>query len=238
MKQLCAIFFTVSIVLLSIATAQKSLRTPSADEILSKVVTGFLTVRDFSVTVDVEIQMERVQIPKMKAMMYFKKPDKVHFSSQRFLLLPREGLALNPSTLQEHYRTQSLVHDTLDGKKVFKLFLTAKDSKTRLRELNIWVDPLTWTIAKVETIPYEGRNLSMVFSYQLVQEKYWLPAKLLLQYKTESDQAIMDSSRTSDQPYDVPQRAAPRNGAMTILYSGYIVNTNIPDDVFEKKEKQ
>jgi len=238
MKKICTIFLLASFVLLKSASAQKPSRLPSAEDVLSKVVAGFLSVRDFTATVDVEIQMDRLQIPKMKAVMYFKKPDKIHFSSQGFLLVPREGLALNPSVLQEHFRTQSVMQDTFGGKTVFKLHLTAKESKARLRELNSWVDPLTWTIIKIETIPYEGRILSMVFSYQHVQEKYWLPSKLVLQYKTDADQALPDSSRASEQPGDILQRASPRNGSMIIMYSEYEVNTDIPDAVFEKNEKQ
>ena len=186
--------------------------------------------------------MERVQIPKMHAELFFKKPDKVHFSSQSFLLMPREGVALNPAVLKEHYLTTSAVRDTVDGKKLFKLLLAAKDSKTRLRTLSIWVDPINWTITKMETIPYEGRTLSMIFTYECQQEKYWLPSKLIVSFASESDKVQENSSLSSspssiDNKFENLQRSAPRNGTVTIIYSNYKINIGLSDEIFEKKEK-
>ena len=62
--------------------AQRSIKIQNTDEILAKVVQGFEGVNDFSAVIDAEINMERIQIPKMHADLFFKKPDKVHFSSK------------------------------------------------------------------------------------------------------------------------------------------------------------
>jgi hypothetical protein len=219
------------------AFAQKAAKIQNADEILAKAVKGFDEVKDFSAVIDAEINMERVQIPKMHAELFFKKPDKVHFSSQGFLLVPREGIALNPSVLKEHYLTTSAVRDTIDGKQLFKLLLAAKDAKTRLRALSIWVDPINWTITKMETIPYEGRTLSMVFTYECQQGKYWLPSKLIVSFASESDKMQKDSSPSIDNQFEGVQRSMPRGGTVTLVYSNYKINIGLSDELFEKKEK-
>ncbi len=217
--------------------AQMAAKTKDADEILSKVVKGFEEVKDFSAVIDAEINMERVQIPKMHAELFFKKPDKVHFSSQGFLLMPREDVALNPAMLQEHYLTTSTMRDTIDGKRLFKLLLAAKDSKTRLRTLSIWVDPINWTITKIETIPYEGRTLSMIFTYKCQQEKYWLPSKLVASFTSESDKTQKDTSSPIDNQLEGLQRSMPRNGTVTVVYSNYKINIGLSDEIFDRKEK-
>jgi outer membrane lipoprotein-sorting protein len=223
--------------ILNDALAQKATKIQDADEILARVVKGFDEVHDFSAVIDAEINMERMQIPKMHAELFFKKPDKVHFSSPGFLLVPREGVALNPSILQEHYLTTSVVHDTVDGKKLFKLLLAAKDAKTRLHALSVWVDPINWTITRIETIPYEGRTLSMIFTYEFQQEKYWLPSKLIVSFASESDRTQKDTSSPIDNQFENLQRSAPRNGTVTVVYSNYKVNIGLSDEIFEKKEK-
>ena len=217
--------------------SQKSVKLQNADEILANVVKVFEGVKDFSATIDAEINMDRVQIPKMHAELFFKKPDKVHFSSPGFLLMPREGVALNPAMLKEHYLTSSAVQDTIDGKNMFKLILAARDSKTRLRTLSIWVDPVNWTITKMETIPYEGRTLSMKFTYEFQQEKYWLPSKMIVSFASEMDKMEKDSSSSIDNQFEGLQRAAPRSGMVTVVYSNYKINIGISDEIFEKKEK-
>ena len=151
--------------------------------------------------------------------------------------MPREGIAFNPSVLKEHYLTSSAVHDSVNGKQLFKLLLAAKDAKTRLRALSIWVDPVNWTVAKIETIPYEGRSLSMIFTYEIQQEKYWLPSKLVASFASESDKAEKDSSISIGSQIDAAQRSVPRSGKITVVYSSYKVNIGLSDELFEKKEK-
>jgi outer membrane lipoprotein-sorting protein len=224
-------------VMMNQACAQMEQKIQDADEILAKVVKGFEEVNDFSVVIDAEVNMERMQIPKMHADLFFKKPDKVHFSSQSILLVPREGITLNPSVLKEHYLTTSAVRDTTAGKKLFKLLLAAKDEKTRLRALSIWVDPTNWTIAKMETIPYEGRTLSMIFTYGWQQEKYWLPSKLVASFASEADKAVKDSALSLGSQFESSQRSAPRSGKVTVNYSNYKINIGLSDEIFEKKDK-
>jgi len=219
------------------AFAQRAMKIQQANDILAKVVKGFEEVKDFTAVIDAEINMDRVQIPKMHAELFFKKPDKVHFSSQGFLLVPREGIALNPSVLQEHYLASSAEHDTIDGKKMFKLLLVAKDAKICLRMLSIWVDPINWTITKIETIPYENRTISMIFTNECHQGKYWLPSKLIVSFASESEKMQKDSSHSSDNQFDNLQRSALRSGTVTIVYSNYKINIGLSDEIFEKKEK-
>jgi outer membrane lipoprotein-sorting protein len=219
--------------------AQKASEVLTANNILEKVVQEFDGVQDFTATIDAEVKMDRVQIPKMSATMYFKKPDKIHFSSQSFLLVPRDGIALNPAVLWERYDASFLGEDSVDGRNLYKLQLAAKEKKTRLRQLYIWVDPVSWTITRTETIPYEGRTLSMVFKYERQQEKYWLPSKLIVSFGsiTEGERTSGDSAPQPSEQFDQMQRRVPRNGSVTILYSNYKVNTGIDDAVFEEKEK-
>jgi len=222
--------------LFSDSSAQRAAKLKDADEVLAKVIKGFDEVKDFSAAIDAEINMEHIQIPKMHAELFFKKPDKVHFSSKGFLLVPRDGVALNPSVLKEHYLTTSTVRDTIDGKMLFKLLLAAKDAKTRLRTLSIWVDPLHWTITKMETMPYEGRTLSMIFTYECQQEKYWLPSKLSISFVSESEKAQKDSLPQIDNQFEGLQHSAPRSGKVTIIYSNYKINIGLSDEIFEKKK--
>jgi len=210
----------------------------NVDTLLAKVVDGFDKVHDFVVTIDAEVKMEQVQVPNMHATMYFKKPDKIHFDSQGFLFVPRDGIALNPAVLSERYDASLIGTDTLDGKMLYKLQLAAKEKKTKLRQMYVWIEPVNWTIAKIETIPYEGRMLSMVFIYGFVQGKFWLPAKIIftLGSTAEREKTSDDLSSQPENQFGHMQRTMPRNGSITILYSDYKVNAGIDDSVFKEKK--
>jgi outer membrane lipoprotein-sorting protein len=158
--------------------AQKTTAQPSAAAILENVGKGFEGIGDFVTTIEAEVDMERVRVPKMKATMYFKKPDKVHFSSSNFAMLPREGVMLNPSHLRQRYEPELLGEETVDGKILYKLQLTPKESKSRPSKLMVWVDANTWTIARMESTPYQGRMIHIAFTYSLEANKFWLPSTM------------------------------------------------------------
>jgi outer membrane lipoprotein-sorting protein len=235
-KLLCVTFFLFATVF-SHASAKNFPLASNTDTVLAKAVDGFSVVRDFVVTINAEVKMERVQVPKMHATMYFRKPDKIHFDSQGFLFVPRDGIVLNPAMLAERYDASLIGIDTLNSAKVYKLQLAAKEKKTKLRQMYIWIEPVHWTISKIETIPYEGRTLSMIFTYILVQEKYWLPAKIIfsLGSTVEKEKSSDDLSSQQADQFSQMQPAMPRNGSVTILYSDYNVNAGIDDSVFENK---
>ena len=238
MKKIYVKAFLVFVLISGTAFAQKLSEALDADTILARVVKGFAGVQDFVTAIDAEVNMERVQVPKMHAMMYFKRPDKVHFTSQGFLFVPRDGVTMNPAVLSQRYDASFIRTDTIEGLKLFKLQLAAKEKKTKLRQMYAWIDPVHWTIAKIETIPYEGRTLSTVFDYKFLQEKFWLPSKMIVTFGTtmEGERLANDSiSQPADQ-FSQMQRGVPRNGSVTILYSNYSVNVGLEDAMFEEKK--
>jgi outer membrane lipoprotein-sorting protein len=239
MKRLTLILLVVSLSLLNVVVAQKEPGTHDARAILEKAAKEFQEVQDFTVTIQAEVNMEQVQIPKMNAIMYFKRPDKIHFSSQNFLLVPRDGIALNPVLLWERYDASFVKVDSMNGQKLFELQLAAKETKTKLRQLYVWIDTTHWTIAKIETVPYEGRTLTMIFTYELQSERYWLPSQMIVSLGSTQERentAGEPNSQTGDQ-FGHMQRGMPRNGTLTIQYSGYKVNTGLDDAIFWEKEK-
>jgi len=239
MKKICMKASLIFIIISSTVFAQKQSEAPNADSLLARVVKGFAGVQDFTAAIDAEVTMEHVQVPKMHAAMDFKRPDKVHFTSQGFLFVPRDGVTMNPAVLSQRYDASFIGTDTIDGRMFFKLQLAAKAKKTKLRQMYAWINPVQWTIAKIETIPYEGRTLSMVFDYELLQEKFWLPSKMIVTFgsTTEGEKTESDSiSQPADQ-FNQMQHGVPRNGTVTILYSDYKINVGLDDAVFEDKKK-
>jgi outer membrane lipoprotein-sorting protein len=220
---------------ISVQCAAQVLKAP---DIMKNVERGFENVRDFVATIEASVDMERVRIPKISATMYFKKPDKVHFSSSSFAMLPREGIVLNPSVLRERYEPKMSGEEVVEGRRLYKLALTAKEAKVRPSQLYLWIDPSAWTIARMETVPYQGRVLRFSFTYALQAGNIWLPETMKATY----DVAVADSSvkrldldmQASPQPDEI--RRPPRSGSITVKYLDYKVNVGISDDVFEKRD--
>jgi len=209
----------------------------SATAMMQNVGKGFEAVQDFTVTLNAEVDMERVRVPKMTATLYYKKPDKVHVASPNFAMLPREGMVLNPAVLNERYQPTLKGKETVDGKELFKIELSAREARIRPAQLTIWIDPSNWTIARMESAPYQGRALRLAMTYMLQQGTMWLPHTLSASFETIArDTTVrLDLNLQAVPDPDEPRRA-PRSGKINVQYVDYKINTGLSDAVFEKKE--
>ncbi len=218
-----------------------SQRLPAGEEVLEKVAKGTEAVRDYTVDLVIDVNMERIRIPRATATMYFKQPDKIHFDSPSIAMLPREGMAFNSASVLSRYTAETLGSDTANGKKVIKIQLAAKEASARLRQVFAWVDPDTWTICRMQTIPYEGRLLTIDFVYGLQENKFWLPTHLGLRYEVLGESGAKREEQppsTPDTPLDQMQPRGPRSGSLSVDYSNYRINTGLSDEIFSPKEKK
>ena len=218
---------------------QKKAPDVSAATMMLNTEKGFEGVHDFVATIEAEVDMERVRVPKVSATMYFKKPDKVHFSSTSFAILPREGLALNPVLLRERYEPKILGDEMLDGRNVHKLELTAREAKVRPGQLILWIDPTTWTISRMETAPYQGRVLRLVFSYEQQAGGFLLPKTMKATFEvTARDSSARQFNLDMQAPPQFDETPRPsRSGSITVKYLEYKVNVGLSDDLFEKRDE-
>ncbi len=213
-------------------------RAPTGEQILRNVARGMEQIRDYVVDVEAEVQMERLRVPRMQAKMYFKRPNKMHIESQSFAMLPREGVALDPAFLLETYDVALIGTDTLEGQKTYKLQLAAKELATRLRQLHLWVEERNWTILKMETIPYQGRILTVTFRHALQRGGFWLPREMWVEFETphrEAGERRSDTTRLNSPQWEEIQRPL-RSGTIHVHYTNYRINTGLSDEVFERKE--
>jgi outer membrane lipoprotein-sorting protein len=207
--------------------------------ILQNVARGFEGIQDYVAKIEANVDMDRLRVPKMTATMYFKKPDKVHFDSPGFAMLPREGMMLNPGTFRSRYDVTVLGEETLDGVKAVKLQLTGKEQNIRPRQLFLWINQSVWTIVKMESVPYQGRILRLMFTYATQPGGYLLPQTLKASFEStarDTTQRPLDIELPAGSQFDEMRQRVPRNGSITVKYLEYKINSGLSDDIFEKKE--
>ncbi len=232
-----SLFWRVAVLTALLGHGSLAQKAPSADAVLSRWDETFADVKDFTARVSATIEMERIRVPRMEAKIYYKKPDKFHVESTGFMMLPREGMALDPGLLRSRYRAQQEGPDTADGRATYRLHLTALKPGQGLREMTVWIDRTSWTPVRMQTVPYEGRSLRISFEYVNVQGSIWLPSVVRAAFDAEAGEAEQPAMPEGPgQNYPQPQRQLPRTGSMTVHYSDYRVNAGIPDAVFEKAE--
>ena len=205
---------------------------PSGDQILQKIEDGFIGLNDYTVDLDVTVDLERLKVPPMHVTMYFKKPDKVHFSSDGFALLPREGVALSTQRLRSRYSIEAVRKDTLNGESVQVLTLKSKADKSKLHEILLYVSPEHWTPTRFVSPLSDGRTMTASFEYRSI-DRHWLPSLLLVEFASGPSDTI---DYTVVQQMSPARRSQPaRNGTITIRYSNYRLNEGLSDEIFDRK---
>ncbi|HTO92974.1 MAG TPA: hypothetical protein VMM80_01340 [Bacteroidota bacterium] len=201
----------------------------SGEAILHSIDARLASVHDYTVTLDVVADVERLNVPPMHATMYFKQPDRVHLDARGFAMLPREGLQPSFSKLLTRYTVASVGSDTLGGVPLKKVVLQPKSERTFPRSLAIDVNTDRWTPERIVTTGSGDRVATITYSYVQV-EGVWLASEM----KASFSLALPDSAEPEmpAAPMRPPQN--PRKGTVTVTFSDYRINTGLSDDIFSK----
>lgn len=220
------------ILLVAAASSYALAQSITAGEILQKIKLHFDPVKDYTVTLNATINMERMQIPEMLVTLYFKQPDKIHIETNGFAMIPKDVISINPAQLIDKYDATITGKEVKDNTTFYKLRLISKAEKGKpVRESFVFVDGSRWVVTRLESTPSDVRKISVDLEYVTVDGKYILPSKIAA--KLDAQQP---SDSTAEKMYS-PQRL-PRKGNITITYSDYKVNTGLADDLFEKKKEE
>lgn len=203
---------------------------PSGEAILKKVEAEFAGVQDYTVALDVTADVERMNVPPMHVQMYYKHPDKFHFESANFALLPREGLAFNVARILSRFSVEEVGEG--DNPMCVRILLRPKNDAARVGKLEITVDTTLWRPTVVKSVLIGGRTMTARFRYERY-EGFVMPSMLTVQF-TSPPADSTDAPITM--PGAIPRTPLPRNGTVTIRYSDYKINTGLADEVFQKKE--
>lgn len=202
---------------------------PKAEEILKRVQDSFKEIKDYTAEALASVEMERLRIPRRKFAVQFKQPDKFHFDSEGFAMIPREGF--NPMQFKnEKYNATFVSSDTVNKFAAYKLELSLKEERGKGKQFYIWVDNLNWVVRKFESKPFEGRQTLVTFEYGKIENKYLLPSNIRVELTSlkEEKNNMPEIKGMENMPHRLP-----RAGTITITFTKYLVNQNLPDSIFE-----
>ncbi len=215
------------------------------DEILKKVKTEFEGVHDYVVDVNVKVDVDFIKVPPSNATIYFKQPDKVHIKSDKFAMLPKEGLNFTPMSFLQKKHTA-----IFEGEEkykevetyVVKIIPLGNDNDIILS--TFWIDKSNYIIRKVESATKINGSFTVEMDYANIENKYHLPSKMMFSFNIDKPDIPGSISGDTD-PDDQPKKnkhggknSFRTSGKVTISYSNYKVNKGIPDSVFEEKKKK
>lgn len=237
------LFFKKSILMLLIILSSVSniiSQTNDPDEILNRVKEAFKIVEDYEVDVHIKIDVEFLKVPEANAKLYFKQPDKIHVESEKFALLPKQGLDFSPVGLLNDKYTAIYEGDTTINNihtSVIKVIPIGSNSDVILSTL--WIDKTNDLIMKIESAQKPMGTYSIEFTYEKYHDKYDLPSSMHFSFTVDRMRLPKGmGGRLEPEDGKDSEKTGPVIGNVYLSYTNYIVNQNLPDDLFDGSNKE
>jgi outer membrane lipoprotein-sorting protein len=208
----------------------------AGEQILRKMEQNYAGIEDYTVTLHVAVDLDRLKVPPTDVTMYFKQPDKFHYRTSGFVMLPRQMTAMNFARLHEKFTAEPDVRaDTIDGLPVSVLTLLPKDDRTHLRRIQIAVDKTRWTPSSLRMPLLDGRLMNARMEHQQVAGR-WLPKEIKVTFQMAQGDSSVPNLFEQITPTRRTQPA--RDGSVSISYSDYRINTGLNDSVFVEENEE
>lgn len=204
-------------------------QTNDPDTIIKMVEEKFDSVQDYSVDVNIHVDINVLKMPDSKAKIYFKQPDKFKFDSEGFAIFPRQSMNVTPTKLFEgDYSSIYVKEDLLDSISVHLIKIIPNSDTTDIILSTLWIDKESHVVRKIETNTRSMGTMTVKLEY-LPETTHPLPSKMIFSLNNKK------SKNTN------PIRNRPDfkslSGSVTISYFNYQINSGIDDLFFEDKEE-
>ena len=210
------------------------------DEIIERVKKKFEKIKDYEVDVHLKIDVKFIKMPETDAKLYFKQPDKIHVESDKFALLPREGLNFSPlGILSGEYTALYEREDTLQNVKVSVIKMIPIGNDNDIILATFWIDQKRSLIIKVESSRRPTGTFSLEFKYGIFDEHYVLPSSMVFTFIVEKMRFRRGMEDNIESDDDANKKdSGPVTGKVYLSYSNYKVNRGLPDELFESDKKK
>jgi len=214
-------------------------QTITASQILSNMKARFNTVNDYTAEVEANVNMEKLRMPKVKIKMYFKQPDKFHYESKSFAMLPKGGVNFNPLDYPEdkfNYKLNG--KETINEISAYQLEVTPKEKKKDAPDAKtfIWVDSENWVVKRVVNEKDEIFKIIMDFNHSWIEGKYYMPSWIKISYDVKP-QPETESSQ-EQKPQKRSRGLKIQKGEISMSLMNYVINAGINDDIFKKTDEK
>lgn len=207
------------------------------DIILKKLKEEFSKVKDYQVDVNIKVDVNFIKVPETKAKIYFKQPDKIHFDSEGFAMLPKEGMNFSPlSFLKNNYTALYEKEGNIAGHTVSIIKVIPSSEKGDVVLTTLWVDQRENIIRKVESTTKSNGTFTIDLNYEEGNRNYYLPQSMTFGFNIDK-MNLPEGFNGQTENESKKNIGKSTTGRVYITYSNYIVNKGIPEKIFEKKKK-
>lgn len=228
--------------ILALFTITLNAQNVDAQELIEKVKQKFELVKDYTVDIQVDLDVAFLKTPKVIGTLYYKQPDKVKIKSEGFALLPKEGFNFSPAALlKDNYTAIFERENDVDGRTLAKIKIVPTGESQNVILSTVWVDRENLVIRQIESTTKKSGTFVIKLHYNEISlKKYPLPEKMEFTFdvnRLNIPKGFSGDFDDEEQQKKKDNKKRITNGSVTVLYNNYRVNTGVKDEMFMDEKK-
>ncbi len=222
---------------------------PSVEDIVNNVNAQFQKVEDYSVTMELKVEMPKIRMPSKKIQFYFKQPDKVKIKADGFAIVPKTGLGASAVELLKILDSAQLLRQEELGSRSYWVvkgtvnpdsvqFGSQSDLGSEIGvdvSIIMWVDCERWVISQTQTVVDSIELFSLSTIYAEHEYGIYLPMKTEVRINTSMLKG-MGHKRPSEGPlgdrHNFTEGKSGEQGKIIMEFYNYRINTGLKDEYF------
>ncbi len=224
----------------------------SIDDIILKTNEEFEKVSDFQAKMTVSLDVPGLRMPKKEYRAYYKRPNKFKATTKGFGVLPNTGLFTSPKDNFDNLKdliinkdkikignNQIMISGTLIMDSLKAKFPNEYAKLSFNPIVDVVVDTSKWLINSVTSRIDTLKLFQINNYYELYEDKYYLPSTSTVEYFIKDMKLAnwlkddMPSLIGADQQMNKGEDII--RGMITVRYSDYMINRDLPDYIFKKR---
>ena len=221
--------------------------------VIEKTSYEFEKVKDFEAKMSVALKVPGLRMPNKEYKVYFKQPNKFKANTKGFGVLPNTGLYTSPKDIfdnlknlyiENNFKSDDTGSIMISGTVIADIlkaqFPNEYAKLTFNPTVDVIVDTNQWVI-KTVTSRIDTLKLFEIFNdYVTVENQYKLPKTSKVEYFIKDVRLANWLKKDVNNMIGMPESFGSSEkdiikGIITVKYSDYKVNINLPDRIFKKR---
>ncbi len=207
----------------------------TAEEILKGVIDKIDLVEDYQADVQIKAAIPFIKVPIAKAKIYFKQDDKFKVESKGIAILPKQGMSDLTGFLSNEKKYSAVLGEakTINEHKTRLISILPTDENSEIILAKVYISTSEELIYRTVLTTKSSGTVSIDYEYNL-NKKFGLPNKMT--FTVDIKKFKMPKSVASDIRNNEKEKKYKDNekGTIVLIFSNYLVNKGISDEVFKK----
>jgi predicted transcriptional regulator len=194
-------------------------------------------IKDYKADVEIHLDVDFIRMPDKHAKMYFKEPDKVRFTSDEFIMLPKRGVGISTrKILKGGYLAVFSGTEEINGKDNVMIKVIPEGNKSDIVLSTLWINPENALVNRMENTTRNNGSYLIHLTY--ADPDIELPTEIKISFRVkELKIPLKFLGKNSSVDKKELKKEGPKEGIITVKLKYFDINKGIEDSFFEEDEE-